>query len=501
MRKQKIHKGKVILFNPSPVRGLKLSKKVVLPLSLLYLAGPLEQKGHTVIIIDQYGDPEWRSKLVEALRDRPVCVGVTSMTGPQLGSALDICRSVKKEYPEIKIVWGGIHATVRTSQVLDNPCVDIVVVGEGEETLPELVEALETGSSLADIKGIAYKDGETHRVTEPRNFCDVNELPEPAYHLVDINRYREIVMGVDHIHLITSRGCIYDCAYCWDPVFHKGLNRAVDPEKVVEHMSRVVREYGIKGFIFSDDNFFIDLDWAHQVLEKVVNSGLDIHIGKVFIRADTVCRLDKDFIDLMVRAGVKRYVIGAESGNPRILRLIKKRISIDDIVQSNQKLLAYPVRPAYLFMMGLPTETPDEVKDTVRLADRLMRENPKATRSFNLYTPFPGTELFDKVVEMGYREPGRLEDWTKLSYRRLPEDTPWLFPETRRLVTILDYALMCHKQDNNFGGIKAADPIVVALARLYSPVANYRVRTFNTRLPVEPYLIGMLRKFIGRDAI
>jgi radical SAM superfamily enzyme YgiQ (UPF0313 family) len=496
---EKNRNADVILFNPAPVTGINFQRRGVLPLSLLHLAGPLEQQGYSVAIIDQFCDPNWEKKFERALESRPICVGVTCMTGPQIKSAVGFCRSMKKEYPDIPIVWGGIHATIKPVQVLDNPWVDIVAIGEGEETLVELVKALEAGHPLDSIKGIGYKDGEDHHFTEARPFCDLNRMPELAYHLVDMDSATENLMGVDHIHLITSRGCIYDCAYCWDPVFHKRKHRAIEAGKVVDQMSRVVKKYGIRGFIFGDDNFFIDLDWAHDVLEKVLDAGLDIHIGKVFIRADTVCRLDKGFIDLMIKAGIRRVVIGAESGNPRILRLIKKRISVDEIIQSNLKLMSYPVRPAYLFMLGLPTETPEEVGDTVKLAERLMKDNPGATRSFNLYTPFPGTELFNKVVEMGYREPERLEDWEKISYRRLPKESPWLFPDTRKLIKILDYALMCHKQDNSLGGIKSADPFSALLAKVYGPAARYRVRSLSTKFPIEPYIIGALRRIIGRD--
>jgi len=272
------------------------------------------------------------------------------------------------------------------------------------------------------------------------------------------------------------------------------------PEKVLEMMARVVRNYGIRGFLLGDDNFFIDLEWAHDVLERIVRSGLDVHLGKVNIRADTLCRLEDEFLDLMVRAGVKRVVIGAESGDPRILELIKKRISVDEILEANRKLIPYGIRPAYQFMMGLPTETPAEVEKTVRLAERLMRENPKASRSINRYTPFPGTELYKMVVEKGFREPARLEEWASINYRNLPSDSPWISRETGRLVALLDYALMCDKQDNSLGEVvKKADPLSVLLAKLYGPLARYRVRSMDTRLPIEPILTGTIRRVIGRD--
>jgi len=468
-------------------------------MGLIHLAPHLEAHGYTVVIIDQFADPEWEKKFEESLEERPVCFGVTSMTGPQLRQAIGISRRVKEKDSGIPVVWGGVHTSIRPVEVLENNYVDVVVIGEGEVTLAELTDALVEGHSLSEVKGIGYKEGDRQFFTGSRPFLDLAQEPDPAYHLIDMANYHEDIMGVDHMHLFGSRGCIYDCAYCWDPVVNQRKHRVTAPGRIAEQMIRIIRDYGIRGFVFGDDNFFIDMEWAHEVLEGIVRAGLDVHLGKVFIRADTASRMGKETLDLMVRAGVKRVVIGAESGDPRILKLIKKRISVDEIIAANRTLRPYPIRPAFLFMMGLPTETPAEVEKTVRLAEQLMRENPSATRSFNRYTPFPGTELFKMVVQMGFREPARLEEWAKLNYRNLPADCSWISPETRKLVSILDYALMCDKHDNALGEVKKADPLSVALAKIYGPLARYRIRSMDTRLPIEPILTKTIRKVIGRD--
>ena len=489
----------VVLFNPSPWTGLSLYKRRVLPLSLMHLAPPLERLGYSVAIIDQFSDSLWKRKLKFALQKKPACFGVTSMTGPQILQAVEACRWVKSKYPDVPVVWGGIHATIKPSQVLENPNVDVVVIGEGEETFAELVGALENGARLGSVKGIAYKENGKILFTESRPFIDLNDYPAPAYHLVDMDRYQEQILGREHVHIICSRGCIYDCAYCWDPVFHQRKYRSMEPENVLGLIERLNRDHGKTGVIFGDDNFFIDLDWARKVLEGIVRSGLDVHIGKQFIRADTLCRLDKDFLGLLVKAGVRRFVIGAESGSPRILRLIKKRITVEEIIEANRNLVGSEIQPAFLFMMGLPTETPEEVGESLKLADRLMNENPDATRAFNNYTPFPGTELYEMILRMGFKEPENLEDWASMDYRSMSGETPWILPETKKLTSVLDYALMCSDRDNSLGGVKKADPLSVWMAKAYGPLARYRVRTMDTRFPIEPLLIKALRRVIGRD--
>lgn len=494
-----VDKPGVVLLNPSPWTGFSLYKRKMLPLSLLYLAPPLEDLGYSVTIIDQFVDRSWRKKLNRALSKPPVCFGITSMTGPQLFQAVDICKEVREKYPSLPIVWGGVHVSSRPSQVLNSAFCDIAVIGEGEATFPELVEALRTGADFSRIKGIAYKEDGKHIFTGSRRFVDLNRYPVPAYHLVDMNQYSDLVLGVDHLHMICSRGCIYDCAYCWDPAFHKRKYRAMDPENVFGLMKHVVRAYGKNGFIFGDDNFFIDLEWARTILERIVSSDLDLHIGKLFIRADTLCGLDAGFLDLMAKAGVRRVVIGAESGSPRILRMIKKRITVEEILGANQKVKPYNIRPQFVFMMGLPTETPEDVGMSIRLAERLTQENSAATRSFNLYTPYPGTELYEMVVKMGFSEPETLEDWARYGYRNIPRETPWLRKETRKLVSILNYALMCNKHDGCLGTVKKADPLAVWLSWIYGPLARWRVRNLNAGFPFENFVIRILLWIFGRN--
>lgn len=490
----------IVLFHPAPRRGWDAYHRCVIPLSLLYPATPLDQEGYRVTIVDQWADPSWKKKLLVALAQKPICFGVTSMTGPQILHALAACKLVKDRYPDLPIVWGGIHASALPEQTLENPYVDIVVVGEGEATFLDLVKALETGSPLNHIAGIAYRENDQYYFTGSRPFVNLDAQPSLAYHLVDVHRYRERLLGVDHIHLNCSRGCTFDCAFCWDPVMHKRRFRAMKPEKVLDNMQRVIRDYGVRGFIFDDDNFFVDMRWAHNVLEEVVRADLDICIGKLFIRADTLCKMDQDFLDLMVRAGVRRLVIGAESGSQRILDLIKKRITIEHVIEANLKLIPYPIKPSYLFMMGLPTETPEEFAQSIRLADQLTDENPEATRAFNIYTPYAGTKLFDITVQYGLKPPRRLEDWARFTYRNIHHDSPWIPPETKKLITVLDFALMCSKHDISLGSFRKADPIVVWLAKAYAPLARFRVRHLDTRFPIETKLIKGLRFLMGRDS-
>lgn len=245
---------------------------------------------------------------------------------------------------------------------------------------------------------------------------------------------------------------------------------------MVDTMKRVLRDYRVRGFVFSDDNFFVDMQWAYRVFEEIVNADLDICIGKLHVRADTVCTMDYAFLNLIARAGVKRFVMGAESGNQRVLDLIKKRITVEQIVESNRKLIPHAISPAYLFMMGVPSETPAEVAMSIRLADQLTNENRKATRAFNTYTPYPGTELYTIAVQYGLKEPRCLEEWASLNYRYIHKESPWILLETKKLISVLDFALMCSAHDNSLGSFRKSDPIARWLAKICSPLSREAFR-------------------------
>ena len=219
----------VLLFNPAPRSGFQAHERVELPLSLLCPAAPLDRKGYTVTIIDQFADPEWERKFEAALDARPLCVGVTCMTGPQILYAIEVSRRVKAKNPATPVIWGGVHASLMPAQTLANPYIDAVVVGEGEATFAELVDALRDGSPLSGIAGLQYKEGGAVRTTPPRDFVELDAEPPMPYHLIDVDRYRRRLFGVDHLTFNSSRGCIFRCTFCWDPVMHQRTWRAMRP--------------------------------------------------------------------------------------------------------------------------------------------------------------------------------------------------------------------------------------------------------------------------------
>jgi radical SAM superfamily enzyme YgiQ (UPF0313 family) len=490
---------RVVLFNPAPRSGWQVQRRIELPLGLLSVATPLDRAGWDVRIVEEYGNRRWRQELTQALAEECVCFGVTCMTGPQILHAIRACRLVREKRPALPIVWGGIHGSLLPEQTLRSGWADIVVKGEGEETLLDLVQVLAARGALAQVRGVAYLDNGRFCESPGRAFVNVDDQPPLSYHLINMDHYRRRLFGVDHVSFNSSRGCTFRCTFCWDPVLHGRKWRAMEPKTVLDQLKRIVRDYGIRGFLFTDDFFFLDLHRAHGVLEEIVRSGLDISISKLQIRADTICRMDKEFFDLMVRAKVRRLTVGVESGSQAMLNLLKKDITVEQVIEANQRLNPYPIVPVYLFMMGLPNETPAQLAQSIALAVRLTDENPRAVKTFNIYTPYPGTELYDETVRMGLRPPQRLEDWAAFNFRNVSGDAPWLAPETRRLVERLDFPLMFLGKGHFVTPYKKTNPLAVALSRLYYPLARYRVSNLDVRFPFEMKLAKALGIFARQD--
>lgn len=270
----------------------------------------------------------------------------------------------------------------------------------------------------------------------------------------------------------------------------------MQPETVVAHLERVIRDYDIHGFNFTDDNLFINLNHAYKLMEQIVRKDLRIKIGKLHIRIDSIRKMDDDFFKLLNRAGVERFTIGVESGSQRVLDLIKKSLTVEQVLEASRKLAGTSILPHYLFMMGLPTETPEELGQSIRLSERLLRENPRAAKSFNIYMPYPGTELYRFAVELGLKEPKRLEDWSPLNYRYVPKESPWIVPGTKKLLSALDFPLMF--MGTNFT-YKKTHPIVRGLAKLYYPLARYRIEHLNAHFPIETKIVKGLGLFGRQD--
>lgn len=409
-----------------PLTGYDVGIGVSPPHSILALSAYLAHRGikNRITIIDQRIHKDWKNILQEELKSGPLFVGISSMTGVQLKHALDISAFIRKHSPETPIVFGGVHISLLPEQSIRCDLIDIGIIGEGEETIFELVNALNENKpdKISAIHGLIYKDG-NKIVTNPRRpMLDMDSLPIDRFDAINGERYifkkfslfsdRELDIGE------TSRGCCWQCAYCYNTVFHGRRWRSMSKEKTIELIRYNVEKYRLKSLWIRDDNFFVNVSRAAAIIEYIAGKNLCLYLPGITVQEFK--RLPKEvYRDLKKVRGMLRF--GVESGSDRILEFIKKGIVPEDVYEVNHKCREYDIVPSYNFMIGFPREKMEDVFATVNMMKRLKSENPKAQlNNINMYTPYPGTALFDV-----YREdfpdgvPQNIYEWVSFHHLNL----------------------------------------------------------------------------------
>ncbi len=436
---------KIILIFPRT--GFDFGAGLSPPHNLLALAAPLLKEGFKFKLIDQRVEPEWEKILRKELLQCPVCVGISTMTGIQLKFAIEVSRFVKKN-SDTPVIWGGHHSTFLPNQTIKEDYVDIVIRGEGEATFLDLVFALEKRKNLDNIKGISFKAGKRLIHNADRDFIDIDNLLPTPWQLIDVEQYvhksievkgsnRELDIGE------TSRGCPFSCKFCYNHVFHKSKWRALSVRKSVEKILYAKNQFHLSSFWIRDDNFFVDIKRVKNICKALIEKKLNIPWYASGLRIDIFNKMDDETIFLLKKAGCVAFRFGAESGCDRVLKFINKGITKEDILRANKKAKRFNIKPSFSFMIGLPTETYPEIMETVNLYKRLKRENSRAEmHGINIYTPYPGTDLFEiyKRDEKGL--PTKLEQW--INYHHLIIHAPGLNPKEKHLVeniNLISYAI------------------------------------------------------------
>lgn len=434
-----------------PKTGMDIGSAITPPHALLTIAAPLDKKGFNIQIIDQRTDPEWSETLKKSLKAKPICVGITCMLGMQIHFALKAANIIRAETDgKIPIVWGGPHPSILPEQTLASEYVDIVCIGEGEETFAELVDAFIHKKSLANIRGIGYKNGKHLQINKQRELIDVETLLPTPWHLVKVEDYvsRDFYLKNSPRTLDigqTSRGCPFQCGFCSSACIRQRKWRSMSVEKSLSMIISAVRKFQLNGVWIRDDEFYISKKRTLGICEGIIQNKLNINWYTAGTRIDLFNKTTDDEVALMKQSGAYALKFGVESGSNRILELINKGITWEDTIQANQKANRHGILFGFSLMMGFPTETLDEIDQTISLGQRLVRENVFARlETIGTYTPLPGTPLFDLALENGLKPPDNLEgwiDWDFWEYDLAGKRIPWFNRRDRKKIGNISY---CH---------------------------------------------------------
>lgn len=358
---------------------------VMPPLGVAWLAAVLEQDGHQVAILDAHAERMHVAAVTPWIREHGPfdLIGITATT-PLIGNALELARQIKQEWPLVNVVLGGVHPTVRPAEVLGEQAVDLVVRGEGENTLREIA----AGKPHETIQGLSYRhEGQVVHNPDRELIRDLDSLPLPAYHLLPMHRYRPAAGAAKRTpatSVLATRGCPGRCTFCYR-IFGDRL-RFRSGARVAEEVKMLQDRYGIREICFYDDTFTAIKREVRAFCQAIRDLKLDL-TWSCFTRIDA---FDEETFRMMKSAGCHQVMVGIESASQDILKNIHKKIDVDNveqIVRSMQKI-GLEVRAA--FMLGNPGETEATMEENIRFALRL---DPDLVQ-FNITTPFPGTEMF-----------------------------------------------------------------------------------------------------------
>lgn len=402
--------------------------EVTLPLGILSVGSALKRAGLEVKLINitEKNISRTADEIVEL---SPEFVGVSVMTGIQTKHSAELCKKIKDKKPGIPIIWGGIHPSLLPEQCLGESCIDYVIIGEGEITIVELARKLRDGGSFDDIAGLGHKENGKVIINRSREFIENLDECRLEFSLVDIEKYLFRLRGAKRaVAYKTSRGCTFNCAFCYNRAFNRGRWRVWSIETVIEDINFLKKNYGIDAVKFYDDNFFINRERALEILEKIdLPSHTEIRID--MITEDLAARLKQ--------LKVSEFLIGIESGSNRLLRLINKGYTVDKIREGVKILAKYDLYTTYSTIVGLPTETEKEFNQTINLMYWVHKTHPRAGFTLGAYLPYPGSLMYQFAIEQGFKPPERTEDWGNIDRFRKDFSSPWV--DNKKVWRIREY--------------------------------------------------------------
>lgn len=393
-----------------------------LPLGLMYVASVLEGAGYKAEILDAFmhdssvrkiGDSAeigmTYGKIAEEVqRRRPDIVGISNPFTCQADHAAKVAEIVKGIDPDVLTVVGGPHVSAVPEEFLSEANnVDIVVMGEGEDAMIDIVKLYEGEKKAEDILGIAHKKSDKIMRTSPRPFLkDLDELPYPAYHLVDMERYLnpakiEYRSFKDRsISMITSRGCPFNCVFCSVHLHMGKAFRAHSVDYVSRHIEHVVDKYRVKTIFFEDDNMTFDIKRFDAICDRIIEKNVKIKWETPNgIRADY---LTLDLLKKMKRSGCQSVFFGVESGDQHVLDdIISKSLDLKAVVNVAKMCKDIGLNTAAFYIIGFPGEKKEDMLKTVEFA-LMLKKKYDVGMLLHVATPSCGTRLYYECKQKGY---------------------------------------------------------------------------------------------------
>jgi magnesium-protoporphyrin IX monomethyl ester (oxidative) cyclase len=431
--KQSRHIERVFLLFP-PVRLPAETMKVASsPLGVAYLAAAVHDRAE-VRVMDALAASEhqhlmekgftWYGSTLAEVRARieefkPDLVGVSCLFSSVFPVVREVCRMVKSVDPDIVTITGGAYPSFMAEHCLAEPALDLICIGEGEQTLGEIIERSKNGRSFQDLDGLAYKDG-VSVVANPKTSWieDLDSIPFPARDLLPMDDYRRVgiphslsISGAAFAPLITSRGCPARCIYCSSTRLWGNRHRFRSPQNVLDEMGELIQKWGIEEIQFEDDNLTANRERAKALFRGMIERGYQVRFN--FPNGVALWTLDQELVDLMKEAGCYEMTLAFESGCQEVLsKIVKKPVKLDKALEIARYIRGQGIRTDAFFILGFPGETKADIQKTLDFADRAATD----LAYFFVANPLPGSEMYEMAKE---RDMLRADfDFEDLTYSR-----------------------------------------------------------------------------------
>lgn len=397
---------KVLFVNPPQMASkYKFMGVIAPPLGIAYMAGVLQENNIDVEILDASAeDMDFKDVEKELLKRKPDLVALTALT-PTIGRALETAQVVKETLPDSIVVMGGYHPTFNFIETLEDENVDIVIRGEGEYIMLNLVQALENQSSLHDVKGIVFEDKNSKEIVvnpEAPLIQDLDELPFPALNLLPMKKYRLLDMDTHMTTMITTRGCPMQCSFCSSAAMHGKKIRERSVENIVDEIEYLNTNYDIDTIAFMDDTFTLKKRKVMAICDEILKRNIEIMWGCTS-RVDT---LDEKLLKKMKEAGCITIFIGVESADQQQLDNMCKNTTIAKIENAFKIAHKLKIRTIASVALGMPGDTKEIMNKTVKFVHKL---KPNYA-IYSLATPYPGTRFYKEAFEKNLI---KIKDWSK----------------------------------------------------------------------------------------
>ncbi len=432
---------KILLINPPAENTLRGNNPAIIdeergynpPLGLLYIAGYLEKySSHQVAVLDMQVEKLSYENIAQYIKQKkPDIVGITAMTFTLI-DVLKTAKMVKNISNDIKVILGGPHVYIYPTETISLSEIDFLVLGEGEITFAELIDNIDDVEKLKKTPGLVFKSNGKIYNTGLRDFItNLDEIPHPARHLVPYKKYSSLIAKRQPITtMITSRGCPYNCSFCARPHLGKRF-RARSAKNIIYEMQECIK-LGINEFLIYDDTFSIDRQRVLDVCDEIITKRLDIG-WDIRVRVDTI---DEEMLKKLKQANCERIHYGVEAGTEKILKVLRKGITLEQIKSAFNLTKKTGISTLAYFMIGSPTETKEDILQTLKFAKKL---NPDFVH-ITITTPFPATAIYQKGLQQGII---KSDFWQEFAQSPSQDFQPQYWEEnltSSELIELIDYA-------------------------------------------------------------